>query len=94
MAIEHARRKWPDLMFAGTPEGASEGADLLMVLAEWTEYRTVETARVETLVTWSRVLDGRYCPDRLKGSTSDGVIKHRDAAKEPEPPGSQPIHTG
>jgi UDPglucose 6-dehydrogenase len=62
-AIEPARRKWPDLTFAATAEKAMRGADLVMVLTEWPEYRSIDPAQAKALVAQARVLDGRNCLD-------------------------------
>jgi UDPglucose 6-dehydrogenase len=62
-AIENAARKWPDLQFAETAQAAMAGAELVLVLTEWPEYKNLDPAEAKTLVAEARVLDGRNCLD-------------------------------
>ncbi len=41
-AVENARRKWPDLAYAGSAEEAAKEADLVLLLTEWDEYKTLD----------------------------------------------------
>src|SRR6478736_3528835 len=62
-AIDHARKKWPDLKFAATVEETVAGAELVLVLTEWQEYRDLDPRTVGESVAQRRVLDGRNCLD-------------------------------
>ena len=58
-ATENARRKRPELDYCDEPEKACEGADVVLHLTEWSEYRTLDPARLRSVVRAARILDGR-----------------------------------
>jgi UDPglucose 6-dehydrogenase len=62
-AIGNARLKWPDLTYVETAREALAGADLVMVLTEWDEYRALDPAAAMSLVAQPRIIDGRLCLD-------------------------------
>jgi UDPglucose 6-dehydrogenase len=63
-AVDNARRTWPHLDFAATPEEAAAGADAVLLTTEWKQYRELEPAAFGELVRGRRVLDGRNALDR------------------------------
>ena len=63
-AIENARTLWPQLDYADTAEEAARGADAVLVLTEWREYRELDPAAFAEVVAQRRVLDGRNALDR------------------------------
>jgi UDPglucose 6-dehydrogenase len=63
-AVPNARREWPQLDYADTPEDAAAGADAVLVLTEWRQYRELDPAAFGALVRRKRVLDGRNALDR------------------------------
>jgi UDPglucose 6-dehydrogenase len=63
-AVPNARREWPQLDYADTPEQAAAGADAVLVLTEWRQYRELDPAAFGALVRQKRVLDGRNALDR------------------------------
>ena len=65
-AIGNASKKWPDLRFEQDVEVALRGAELVLVLTEWREYRELDPEYVGALVKDRRVLDGRNCLDPEK----------------------------
>jgi UDPglucose 6-dehydrogenase len=62
-AIDNASKKWPDLRFAETVDETVAGAELVLVLTEWSEYVAIDPASLDKLVAHRRVLDGRNCLD-------------------------------
>jgi UDPglucose 6-dehydrogenase len=58
-AVENAQRKWPDLRFADTAEEAAKGADLVLLLTEWEQYRSLDPVAFGAVVGQKRILDGR-----------------------------------
>ena len=58
-AIDNARRKRPELDYCDEPEKACEGADVVLHLTEWSEYRQLDPARLGSVVRAARILDGR-----------------------------------
>ncbi|MGY1734401.1 UDP-glucose dehydrogenase family protein, partial [Geodermatophilus sp. SYSU D01045] len=63
-AIDNARREWPQLDYAATPEQAAAGADAVLVLTEWRQYRELDPVTFGQVVQQKRVLDGRNALDR------------------------------
>ena len=62
-ALENARRAWPDLHYEEKIEVAANGADALMLLTEWKEYRTLDPEMLEGVVRTRHILDGRNVLD-------------------------------
>jgi UDPglucose 6-dehydrogenase len=62
-AIENGRRAWPDLTFVPTAEDAARGADVVLLLTEWPEYRALEPEAFGSIVAHRRMLDGRNVLD-------------------------------
>jgi UDPglucose 6-dehydrogenase len=58
-AADNARLKMPELDYCDEPEKACEGADLVLHLTEWTEYRKLDPSRLRSVVRTARILDGR-----------------------------------
>jgi len=63
-AIENARRRQPQLAYEQDVEVALDGADAVLVLTEWKQYRELDPARVGAVVAGKNVLDGRNALDR------------------------------
>ncbi|SDC39269.1 UDPglucose 6-dehydrogenase [Geodermatophilus telluris] len=63
-AVDNARRLWPQLDYAPTPEEAAAGADAVLVLTEWKQYRELDPEGFGRVVRQKRVLDGRNALDR------------------------------
>lgn len=62
-AVENARRKWPDLAYASSAEEAAKEADLVLLLTEWDEYKTLDPVAFGQVVAHKRMLDGRNALD-------------------------------
>ncbi|WP_420362448.1 UDP-glucose/GDP-mannose dehydrogenase family protein [Curtobacterium aetherium] len=63
-AVPTARRVHPELDYVDSAEAALTGADLVLVLTEWNEFRALDAATVAGLVASPVVIDGRNCLDR------------------------------
>jgi UDPglucose 6-dehydrogenase len=63
-AVDNARRLWPQLDYASSAEEAAEGADAVLVLTEWRQYRDLDPVAFGKVVRQRRVLDGRNALDR------------------------------
>ncbi|RBY75300.1 UDP-glucose 6-dehydrogenase [Geodermatophilus sp. TF02-6] len=63
-AVANARRSWPQLDYADTPEEAAAGADAVLLLTEWSQYRALDPHAFGRVVAQKRVLDGRNALDR------------------------------
>jgi len=62
-ATETARVRFPTLTYAASAIEAAEGADLVLHLTEWKEFRTVDIDAVTRVVAGRRLLDGRNLLD-------------------------------
>lgn len=63
VALENASRLRPDLRYAKSVFEAAEGADLVLHLTEWTEYRSIEPSALAEVVAQRRVIDARCVLD-------------------------------
>ncbi len=62
-AVENARRAWPQLSFETDTRKAYVGADLILLLTEWREYRDLDPAVVAKETRGRTILDGRNVLD-------------------------------
>ncbi|MFI5074505.1 MAG: UDP-glucose dehydrogenase family protein [Actinomycetales bacterium] len=62
-AIENARQKASQLKFAHSPEEAVQGADVVLLLTEWAEYRALDPATFGQGMRHRRIVDGRNALD-------------------------------
>jgi UDPglucose 6-dehydrogenase len=65
-AIHNAAAKWPDLTFVETVEEAARGAELVLLLTEWKQYRMLEPTELASIVRQRRILDGRNALDAAR----------------------------
>jgi UDPglucose 6-dehydrogenase len=77
-AMESARREFGDrVTYARQAYDALEGADALIIVTEWLEYRTPDFARMKRLLKQPLIIDGRnlYEPARVAklGFTYDSI---------------------
>ena len=63
IAVDNARRRFPELRYRSTVEEAVAGADLVLLLTEWREYVALAPETLKPLVAQARVLDGRNALD-------------------------------
>jgi UDPglucose 6-dehydrogenase len=62
-AIANAHAKHPQLHFVESVEEAVEGAEIVLLLTEWKEYRSIAPEDIAGLVAGKRVIDGRNVLD-------------------------------
>ena len=62
--IEPARKRFPNLNFAETVTECVKGADLILHLTEWSEYRALDPSELGHLVKNKIIIDGRNALDR------------------------------
>jgi len=62
--IEPARKRFPSLNFAESVTECVKGADLILHLTEWSEYRTLDPSLLSQLVKNKMIIDGRNALDR------------------------------
>ena len=61
--IENARRRHPQLDYTSSTQEALRGAELVVLLTEWREYRALDPAVTGRLVAERRIIDGRNVLD-------------------------------
>jgi UDPglucose 6-dehydrogenase len=62
-AMPNARRMYPQLNYADTALEAAAGADLLLLLTEWSEFRQMAPEMLGDVVAERRIVDGRTALD-------------------------------
>jgi UDPglucose 6-dehydrogenase len=63
VAMEHCRVLYPDLMYCEDPYAAAEGADVLVLMTEWREFRNIDLPRIHTNLKTPKLLDCRNIYD-------------------------------
>ena len=63
-AIAPAKKRFPALGFNEDVEAALKGADLVLHLTEWKQYRELDPVKVKSLVASPLIIDGRNALDR------------------------------
>jgi UDPglucose 6-dehydrogenase len=63
VAMPSAARKRPALRYAASVSEAAEGADLVLHLTEWSDYRAIDPAALATAVASRVIIDARCCLD-------------------------------
>ncbi|MDY6794603.1 MAG: UDP-glucose/GDP-mannose dehydrogenase family protein [Actinomycetota bacterium] len=64
-AMENARSVMPELKCSGSALEAAEGADLLLILTDWDEFKMQDFRRVKEVVKSRTILDTRNCLEPL-----------------------------
>ncbi|MGW0945853.1 UDP-glucose dehydrogenase family protein [Streptomyces sp. NPDC002623] len=62
-ATENARRAYPDLTYGTDVLGAAAGADVVVLLTEWSEFREIDPHALGAVVSRRRIVDGRHALD-------------------------------
>jgi UDPglucose 6-dehydrogenase len=62
-AMDNCRAKYPELGYRETALEAAKGADLVLHLTEWQEFRDMDPAELGEVVDNRRILDGRNALD-------------------------------
>ncbi|TWH37955.1 UDPglucose 6-dehydrogenase [Rhodococcus rhodochrous J38] len=63
-ANENSKKVFPTLTYADDVTSACQGADVVLVLTEWSEFRNIEPRELGKHVRRRTVLDGRNCLER------------------------------
>jgi UDPglucose 6-dehydrogenase len=63
VAMPNAARVRPDLRYADSAHDAAQGADLVLHLTEWTDYRAIDPGALRSIVTNPVLIDGRCTLD-------------------------------
>jgi UDPglucose 6-dehydrogenase len=63
-AAENARKIFPTLEYAASVTDACRGADVVLHLVEWEEFRAIDPAELGEVVSQRYVIDGKNCLDK------------------------------
>jgi UDPglucose 6-dehydrogenase len=74
-AMANARRRFPELEYAADIEGACSGADIILHLTEWQEFRTLDPTVIGALVRRRNILDGRSVLDPVHWRNAGWTFK-------------------
>jgi UDPglucose 6-dehydrogenase len=69
-AMQKAKSELPNITYCSNPYQAAEGADAIVVVTEWDEFRRVDWDRVRSVVERPLVLDGRNMLDAMEVTRS------------------------
>ena len=58
-AMDNAKRAYPQLAMATSALEAARGADVLLLLTEWSEFREMDPVKLAEVVGSPRIVDGR-----------------------------------
>ncbi|WP_372441881.1 UDP-glucose dehydrogenase family protein [Actinoplanes campanulatus] len=62
-ALESARRAHPDLEYSTSALDAARGADVVVLLTEWNEFREIAPSAMAAVVRHRKIVDGRHALD-------------------------------
>lgn len=63
VAMDQARAQFPDLVCFDDPYSAAAGADVLVLMTEWNEFRNMDLPRIQSALGSPRLLDCRNVYD-------------------------------
>ncbi|MYZ36589.1 MULTISPECIES: UDP-glucose/GDP-mannose dehydrogenase family protein [unclassified Streptomyces] len=70
-ATENARRAFPELDYATDAMTAAVGADVVLLLTEWTQFREIDPHAMGEVVGRRRIVDGRHALDPAQWRAAD-----------------------
>ena len=74
VAMPNAARKQPGLHCAGSVFQAAEGADLVLHLTEWADYRAIDPAALAGVVSQRVIIDARCCLNTGSWEEADWTV--------------------
>ncbi len=91
IAMENAKRILPEVAYFPDPYRLAEGADALIVVTDWNEFKHLDMARIKSLMRRPVLYDGRniYDPEAMfeLGFIYRGVGRGYPPPADPNPPG-------
>ena len=87
-ALDNARKAYPLLGYAISAEEALRGADLVLHMTEWPQFREIDPEQASRLVARPRIVDGRGA---LDGERWAAAGWHFRALGRPAPAGERPL---
>lgn len=74
-AMENARRDYPQLHYTDSVDAACRGAELVLHLTEWEQFRQIDPEALASVVAETRVLDGRNALDPVRWRAAGWVYR-------------------
>ena len=65
-SMEKAKETLPEIEYCDNPYQAAEGADALVIITEWNEFKEMDLGRIKDLLNQPIILDGRNIYDPAK----------------------------
>ena len=60
-AMDNSRALFPTLTYSTSALEACEGADVVLVLTEWAEFKALKPSALDSVVRQKKLIDGRNC---------------------------------
>ena len=82
-AMDECRTLWDDVVFSEDAYQAAEGADALVIVTEWNEFRALDLDRLEELLNRPLIIDLRniYDPSKMEAAGFEYVSVGRPATR-------------
>jgi UDPglucose 6-dehydrogenase len=66
--MENVRAEMPAIQLVDDPYAVADGADILVLLTEWNEFKQLDMARMKSLLKEPIIVDGRnlYKPEEMR----------------------------
>lgn len=74
-AIENSRKSFPTLQNAHDIRSACEGADVVLLLTEWDEFRALDPVDIGQVVRHQRIIDAWNCLDQTRWRSAGWVYR-------------------
>ncbi len=67
VAMDRMKSIYPDIHYTQTPYDAAEGADIIVLVTEWNEFKQIDLPKVKSLMKYPLMVDGRnlYNPESM-----------------------------
>lgn len=68
IAMDNARKAYPDVKYCTDPYEASDGADAIVIVTEWNEFKFLDFEKLKQVMRTPLIFDGRnmFDPDRIR----------------------------
>lgn len=86
IAMPNTKRIYPHITYCENAYQAAEGADALLIVTEWNEFKYLDLARVKEMMSQPIIFDGRniYDPERMRRIGFDYYCIGRPSVKREE----------
>lgn len=67
-AMDKMKQVFPDIEYCNSPYEVAKGADCLLILTEWDEFKKMNIKKIKTLMTHPVIIDGRniFDPEKMR----------------------------